>query len=190
MNSFQLTEAEQVYLLSVARASIAEHAGASVPSLAKKPDSETLDSRCGAFVTLWKQGELRGCIGYIIGFDPLTDTIHEAARAAAFEDPRFPPVQADELSSVRIEISVLSEPAPMTSYDEYQLGVHGLIVRDGRHAGLLLPQVATEHGMTREEFFTALCRKAGLPGNEWQKRQLTLSAFTAFVFGEESYENS
>lgn len=190
MNSFQLTETEQVYLLSVARTSIAEHAGALVPPVAERPVSETLKSRCGAFVTLWKQGDLRGCIGYVIGFDPLEDTIREAARAAAFEDPRFHPVQAGELSSIRIEISVLSEPAPMASYDEYQLGVHGLILRDGRHSGLLLPQVATEHGMTREDFFTALCRKAGLPGNEWQKRQLSLSAFTAFVFGEEPHANS
>lgn len=145
-------------------------------------------SKCGAFVTLTMNGELRGCIGYITSDDPLHQTIQEAAEHAAFEDPRFYPLTEEEYNNVEIEISVLSEAFPMKSYDEIELGKHGLILEESGRRGLLLPQVPVEHGMDKEQFLNAICRKTGVPQDLWRKKLLNLSLFSALVFCEKDLE--
>ncbi|MCE1188689.1 MAG: AmmeMemoRadiSam system protein A [Ignavibacteria bacterium] len=143
----------------------------------------------GAFVTLKKDGELRGCIGYIESDEPLFETVCEAAKLAAVEDHRFPPVDEMELPRILIEISVLSQPEYIGKFEEIEIGRHGLILEDDLGSGVLLPQVAIEYNMSANQFISALCQKAGLPSNEWMKRPLRIKAFTAEVFGEQVHRN-
>ena len=137
----------------------------------------------GAFVTLTKHGELRGCIGYTEPLFPLYETIIRGGTAAALQDPRFSPVAPHELDDLRMEISVLS-PLRRATPDEVIVGTHGLVVEQGRARGLLLPQVPLEWGWQRDEFLAHTCRKAGLALDAWQ-RTATLYTFTAEVFSEE-----
>jgi AmmeMemoRadiSam system protein A len=181
----QLTISEKKVLLSAARNSIelAFRVGeAAQPDYKKFPE---LKSHAGAFVTLTEDGNLRGCIGYIESEDRLFDTVCHAAQQAAFHDPRFQPLDESELDTISIEISVLTPPFPLSSYEEIEIGKHGLILEDMDRRGLLLPQVPVEHHMNKEEFLTALCEKAGLPGSLWRSHQLKLLGFTALVFNEE-----
>lgn len=137
----------------------------------------------GVFVTLTKDGELRGCIGFLHSDRPLLETVMDAAKHAAIYDPRFPKVRSDEVRNLQIEISILSEPFPI-EYDEIQIGKHGLILEEmGRH-GLLLPQVATEYNLDVPAFLSAICQKAGVDTDLWRKKKLNLKAFTAVVFSE------
>lgn len=114
------------------------------------------------FVTLHVQGELRGCIGTTEGDEPLGDATVRCAASAALRDPRFPAMRSEELGELNIEISVLSPLAPIRP-EEIEVGRHGLVVSDENHRGLLLPQVAPEHGLNREQFLAETCRKARLP---------------------------
>jgi AmmeMemoRadiSam system protein A len=143
----------------------------------------------GAFVTLKKNHELRGCIGYVIASVPLFETVCEAAQAAAFQDPRFSPVTKNELEKVEIEVSVLSPFEPIKNYDEIEIGTHGLLLDEGGRA-VLLPQVASENNFDRAHFLTALCHKAGLYGAYWKERMLKIQVFTATVFSEKIKEKS
>lgn len=157
-----------------------------------KPDYEkypVLKSKAGAFVTLTEHKQLRGCIGYIIGDQPVFDTVCEAAIQAAKYDPRFSPVVKDELKSISLEISILSEPFPLNSYSEIELGKHGLILEERGRRGLLLPQVPIEHKMNRDEYLDAICQKSGFKRSYWREKKLNLNAFTATVFSEEEFEN-
>ena len=138
----------------------------------------------GAFTTLHLRGRLRGCIGYVIPTHSLYRTVAETAQAAAFDDPRFPPVTAEEAPHLKVEISVLSPLQPIRP-EEVVTGVHGLIVSKGGRRGLLLPQVPVEWGWDRETFLSQTCRKAGLPPDAW-RQDIDLQAFTAEVFGEET----
>jgi AmmeMemoRadiSam system protein A len=138
----------------------------------------------GAFTTLHLEGRLRGCIGYVIPTHSLYRTVAETAQAAAFDDPRFSPVTAEEAPRLRIEISVLSPLHPVRP-EEVVTGVHGLIVTKGGRRGLLLPQVPVEWHWDRETFLSQTCLKAGLPPDAWMQ-DIDLQAFTAEVFGEES----
>jgi len=147
--------------------------------------------KCGVFVTLKIDGELRGCIGLIEGRAPLSQGIQDMAIAAATEDPRFPAVEPDELAKIDIEISVLSPMIPVTRLDEIQVGRDGLLLRKYPGSGLLLPQVPTEYGWDRDTFLNHLCLKAGLPpGSHLGPDGKSLAAdaklwrFTAEVFGE------
>jgi len=136
----------------------------------------------GAFTSLHRGGQLRGCIGYVMPLYPLYRTVADTAVAAAFHDPRFMPVTTGELAELEIEISVLSLPVPIKP-EEVEIGRHGLIVTLGNARGLLLPQVPVEWGWDREKFLSETCRKAGLPPDAW-KRGARLESFTAEVFGE------
>ena len=136
----------------------------------------------GAFVTLHRNGSLRGCVGYILPVKPLYKTVMEAAAAAALHDTRFPEVIPDELSGLEVEISVLS-PCQEVRLEEIQVGVHGLMVSQGFARGLLLPQVAVERDWTPLRFLEETCRKAGLPPAAW-RRGAKIEAFTAEVFSE------
>ncbi len=131
-------------------------------SLSPRPDHPGLGLRRGAFVTLTKAGELRGCIGHPSSDLPLGDVIRKVARDAAVADPRFPPVTAEELPDIAVEISVLSPPRKVASLSEVRVPHHGLLIRGQRGAGLLLPQVAEEYGLDRDAFFAMTLRKAGL----------------------------
>jgi AmmeMemoRadiSam system protein A len=141
--------------------------------------------KTGAFVTLHMNGELRGCIGFIYSNNNLIKTIADAAVLAAFQDYRFLPLSKEEFDKIKIEISVLSEPQKISSYDEIVIGKHGLIVEEEGKRGLLLPQVATEYNMNLEEFLTAICRKANLSPYLWQKKQINLQVFTVEYFSED-----
>jgi AmmeMemoRadiSam system protein A len=150
------------------------------------PDARTLPPRLneprGAFCTLHLEGRLRGCIGYIAAVKPLIQTVAETAVSAAFYDPRFPPVTPHEAPHLKIEVSVLSLPRPIRA-EQVVVGKHGLIVAQGSRRGLLLPQVAPEHGWDAATFLAQTCLKAGLPPDAW-RRGATIEAFTAEVFGE------
>lgn len=153
-------------------------------TLAVSETDPRLTAREGAFVTIHKQGQLRGCIGHIVAQGPLYLTVRDMAVAAVSQDPRFRPVAPDELAKIDIEISVLSQPRRAKNVDEIKMGVHGVIVKRGPfHAGVFLPQVATETGWSKEEFLSQLCsQKAGLPPDAWKDPRTVLEIFTADVF--------
>lgn len=185
----ELTVEEKKILLKTARESIQS---IFTKAAIEDPDYKTfplLKSKSGAFVTLTSHSRLRGCIGYIASDDPLFETVSTAAVQAALNDPRFPPMKLEEIPEIEVEISVLSEPFPLNSYDEIELGVHGLILEEKGRRGLLLPQVPIEHNMDKEEFLDAICQKTGLPRGFWKTKQLKFSGFTATVFNESEIFN-
>ncbi len=147
-----------------------------------KIDSPILKENRGAFVTIHKRGQLRGCIGYIEGQGPLHKTIEKMAEAAAFKDPRFTPVKEKELPELDIEISVLTPLKKITDVNEIQVGRHGIYIVKGMWAGLLLPQVATEYGWDRQTFLEHTCQKAGLPSNAWKEKDTEMYIFSADIF--------
>jgi AmmeMemoRadiSam system protein A len=141
-----------------------------------------LREELGAFVTLKLGARLRGCIGSVEGRGPVWDTVARMAKAAAFEDPRFPALRPDEFERLGIEISVLSPVRECVRPEEIEVGRHGLIVRKGGRSGLLLPQVATEWKWDRETFLAHTCLKAGLPETAWREAGCSLLWFEAEVF--------
>lgn len=171
-------------LLKVARETIAYFLDYGFAPLYKVEERE-FQTPSGVFVTLKKYGELRGCIGEILPRRPLFVATQWAALAAAFSDPRFPPLSREELDEVRLEISVLSIPRALEKPEGVEVGKHGLIIVKGEKMGLLLPQVPVEEGWDREQFLKGVCRKAGLPEDAWKDKETKLYVFTADVFGEE-----
>jgi AmmeMemoRadiSam system protein A len=178
-----LSPEARLALPRLAREAIAAHLSGRAYAPPREPAE--LRERRGAFVTLHERsgGELRGCIGLIEPRLPLGETVAEAAVSAATRDPRFPPVERDELVELTIEVSVLSPLSPIRPEDAV-VGTHGLSLRCAGHRGLLLPQVPGEHGWDREQFLEALCRKAGLPPGAWKRPDAQLTGFTAEVVGE------
>lgn len=141
----------------------------------------SLKEKCGAFVSLHKQGRLRGCIGHFGEDVPLYEIVAEMARAAAFEDPRFLPVTRNELDDLDIEISVLTPMRRIQSLDEFELHRHGIYIRKGYRSGTFLPQVADEVNWTKEEFVGHCSQdKAGLGWDGW--RDAELYVYEAIVF--------
>ena len=138
----------------------------------------------GAFVSLHRRGQLRGCIGYIEAVKPLLQTVREMAPAAAFQDPRFRPLQADELADLEIEISVLTPLKLIKSTDEIEVGRDGLYIVRGLNRGLLLPQVATQYHWDRQTFLEQTCNKAGLPGDAWKDPGTQIFIFRAEIFAD------
>jgi len=179
-----LDKKQKETLLKVARQTLEYFlAGKKLPEL-KITDPALLEKR-GVFVTLRKNGELRGCIGMIIPSEPLIDGVRSMAIEAATGDPRFPPVSLKELKDIEIEISVLTVPARVSSPDEIILGRDGVIVKKGYRQGVFLPQVADETGWTKEQFLSALCsQKAGLDPDAWKRPDTELYTFQAEVFSE------
>jgi AmmeMemoRadiSam system protein A len=180
----QFSPEDRRAMLALARAAI-------VSALENKPltraasEPPCLSLTQGVFVTLEVFGKLRGCIGVIEPREPLRESIIHCAQSAAFNDPRFSPLQREEVSGLEIEISVLSELFPI-SLQQIQIGKHGLVVATENHRGLLLPQVATEHKLSREEFLEETCHKAGLPRDAWRAPQTKIYAFTCEIFREGS----
>jgi len=177
-----LTDEERKTLLRLARQSLEEGVcGIAVPKELPDPAPALMEPR-GAFVTLRKQGQLRGCIGHVLTSEPLYKTVQECAAAAALADPRFAPVTPDEVPSLHIEISVLSAPAEIAP-EQIVIGEHGVLITQGRRRGLLLPQVPATWNWDRKQFLEETCVKAGLPQDAWQKGA-RIEAFTAEVFEE------
>jgi len=179
-----LSSDEKKLLLEIARDSII--LALRNESFAKPENiSENLKNKQGAFVSLHTKDDwLRGCIGTFTSDNPLYKTISEIAEAAAFKDPRFPPVQLKELDNIKIEISVISPLKKISSIDEIKVGRDGLYIIKGFNRGVLLPQVATSEGWNKIEFLEHTCLKAGLPINAY-KTGADIYTFTAEIFGEE-----
>jgi hypothetical protein len=171
-------------LLTIARESIASY----VKDGKRKQFTErdpVLNKPLGAFVTLHENGELRGCIGNMVGTGPLYQTIADMAIEAATGDPRFQKLSTGEVDKIDLEISVLSPLQKVKSPDEIKIPGHGVIVKKGFYSGVYLPQVATETGWTKEEFLTSLCaQKAGLSPDAWKDPATELYTFEAEVFKE------
>jgi AmmeMemoRadiSam system protein B/AmmeMemoRadiSam system protein A len=180
-----LTPRQKKRLIQIARETMDRYVRTGVKLNVEEPDAR-LTQKEGAFVTLHKNGSLRGCIGNIIGRKPLYLTVRDLAIASATEDHRFTPVKPEELDQIEVEVSVLSQPKTVTGIDEITLGVHGVIVSQGPlRSGVFLPQVAGETGWTKEEFLSELCvQKAGLPAGAWKDPETKIEIFTAEVFSE------
>jgi uncharacterized protein (TIGR00296 family) len=159
--------------------------------------SEKFSQKAGAFVTLFsilepKEFSLRGCIGYPLPSMSLWKSVTSAAIKAATADPRFQPLAKGELKNVIIEVSVLSDPTLVEAlgreniFKKIAIGKHGLIFESPLGSGLLLPQVALEHGWDEREFLENLCRKAGLGVNTWLSRNSLIYTFESIIFREES----
>jgi len=181
--SLNITEADKSALLNIARDSLLKY----FKKRKRKGDaadtehSATLKRHCGVFVTLKKQGELRGCIGKFSPKDALYQTVSEMTIAAATRDLRFNPVTPDELDQLEIEISVLTPLEMITSIDQIQLGKHGIFIRKGVSSGTYLPQVALDTNWTKEEFLGHCARdKAGIGWNGWKNGELYTYEAIAF----------
>jgi len=175
------SEEERLFLKRVARKSIEVAVkGARFGELASPTPG--LSERRGVFVTLKRQGRLRGCIGYIQALKPLAEAVREMAAAAAVEDDRFDPVMPREIDELDIEITVLSPLVKVDNIDDILVGRDGLLVRCGFQSGVLLPQVAIEQNWNRETFLAETCRKAGLPPETWREPGVEIYRFTAVIF--------
>lgn len=182
--SFNLDDKEKRDLLALARRTVDQKVRQQEVTT---PDpsrlSNTLRTNCGAFVTLRKKGELRGCIGRFDATEPLYKVVQQMAMASATEDYRFAPVNPEEVSQLEIEISVLTPMRRIQSADEFELGKHGIYMKKGARSGTFLPQVATETGWTKEEFLGHCAQdKAGIGWNGWKDAELFV--YEALVFDE------
>lgn len=179
-SEFRLSIEEKKELLRLARSSITQFIKEE-KVLNYETQSSILLSKKGAFVTLKKDGHLRGCTGYIEPVLPLYQTIIRASIFAACRDPRFPPVSVDELEELEIEISILTPLKKIQTPRLVEVGKHGLVISKGNKRGLLLPQVPVENHWSRETFLQQACLKAGLPENAW-KTGADIFIFEAVVF--------
>ena len=191
----QLDRAEQRQLLVVAREAI--EAAVRRPSVAATPGpsgaattgeataalAPGLSQPAAAFVTIHEHGQLRGCIGLMRFDEPLWLNVRDAARAAALEDRRFIPVVESELPALELEVSVLEPPVDLPDPEGFIAGRHGIIVEQGMHRALLLPQVADEMGWDEEQMLDAVCRKANLSGDAW-RHGARLQVFESTCFSE------
>ena len=171
-------------LLRLARTSIESTLEGRSPEVRAEDFDEDLRRPAGAFVTLRKKGDLRGCIGSIRAVEPLYRAVISSAISAAFRDPRFFPVRKDEIAHLDLEISVMGPIEQVRDVAEIEVGRDGLIVSRGRFAGLLLPQVASEYGWDRETFLDQTCLKAGLQPDAWSSPDTRIEKFAAEVFEE------
>jgi AmmeMemoRadiSam system protein A len=173
---------ERGLLLRLARESIAS--ALQSREIPLDPPTAHLFEPRGVFTSLYLHDELRGCVGYVLPASSVYRAVAETARAAAFNDNRFSPVALEEAADLKIELSILSPPKPIRP-GEVEVGRHGLLISWQGRRGLLLPQVSVERDWDRVTFLEQTCRKAGLPGDAWQ-RGATIEAFTAEVFGDEN----
>ena len=183
-DSDMLSDEQKKKLLKIARDSMETYV--KTGNKLKITDTDpVLNREMGAFVTLHKNGQLRGCIGSIIGRGPLYLTVNNMAVESSTSDPRFSPVSVSELADIDLEISVLSELEKIDDPSVIEIGKHGVLIKSGFNSGVFLPQVATETGWSKEEFMNNLCsHKAGLPSDAWKKGQCEIYIFSAVVFSE------
>jgi uncharacterized protein len=192
--TLMLSEGDEKLLLNIARNVITSHVKKKPPV---KPQEypEALNDKRGVFCTITKRGKLRGCIGLPYPIKSVIDALIDAAQSAC-EDPRFPPLTLKELKSIKIEISVLTEPQLITPITDdanltlaavpqrISVGRDGLIIQFGPYSGLLLPQVAREEGWNEEDFLGQLCLKAGLTEDMWKDPRAKIYSFQAQIFRE------
>ncbi|MFH2139107.1 MAG: AmmeMemoRadiSam system protein B [Candidatus Omnitrophota bacterium] len=181
-SSHMLTQEQRTKLLKIAKDSIREYVLTHKRIIIEENDPALLQKQ-GAFVTIKKNGQLRGCIGRIVADTSLANTVSEMAIQAATSDPRFAALDKNELDLITLEISAMSPIKQIDTIEEIVVGKHGLIIQKGFSSGLLLPQVATEYNWTREEFLQQTCRKAGLRAEDW-KNNAQIYIFSAEVFKE------
>ena len=183
-NQFILTDQEKEKLLQIARTTINEYLSTGkIPIIDKSELTSVMETECGAFVTLHKDGALRGCIGRFTANEPLYSIVQKMAIAAATEDNRFPTVEKDEMKEIDLEISVLTPLKKIESIDEIEMGRHGIYIKKGFSSGTFLPQVAIETGWTKEEFLGYCARnKARIGWDGW--KDADIFTYEAFVFGE------
>ena len=185
MTANLLSEGMRRTLLELARRTLESHFRGEPPPRLGSDRAEGFGEPRALFVTLRKSDDLRGCIGTLAPEGDLSRTVPKFALRAAFNDPRFPPLQESELTDCRIEISVLTPPAEIDNPEDVVVGRDGLIIEARGRSGLLLPQVATEWGFDRERFLSEVSRKAGLPPDAWRSPGVRIFTFQAEVFGEE-----
>jgi AmmeMemoRadiSam system protein B/AmmeMemoRadiSam system protein A len=181
---FSLNGHEKNELLALARKSVEYAVREKKPYEPTASASEALNQERGAFVTLRKSGELRGCIGYTSAAKPLSMTVRDTATLAALRDPRFQPVSASELPQIDYEVSVLSPLRRVLDTRQIKVGQHGLLMKNGAYEGLLLPQVPVEEKWDRQRFLEETCAKAGMRPGCWKDENTDIFMFTAVVFGE------
>ena len=179
-----LSETDRRSLLELARQAIADSVVLQKPP-ENAPQTGIFALKCGAFVTIHLRGRLRGCIGIVEAYEPLGEAIARCAAGAALHDARFSPVRPEELPQLQIEISLLSPLEPILP-EAVEIGKHGLLISQSGKRGLLLPQVAVEHKLTREQFLDEACRKAGLSPKAWQDPSTEIRGFTCEVFDEQA----
>lgn len=179
---------EGTILVRLARESIESYFSKKLVSV---PESQKFKDKSGVFVTLNKYEKLRGCIGFPEAVYELDRAIIDAARSAAFRDPRFSPVKKEEMEDITVEITVLTPPElievddPIEYLDKIEIGKHGLIIRKGFYSGLLLPQVFTDYESTPKEALEMTCEKAGLARNAWKEEDAKIYRFSGQIFEEE-----
>jgi AmmeMemoRadiSam system protein A len=183
-----LAESEKKLLLELARRALTARVEDRPPAR-DLPTDDSLKQPGGAFVTLFKNKRLRGCIGQLPGTDSLVNVVTHCARAVATDDPRFSGVQPEELPCIEIEISVLS-PLHEIEPQEIEVGRHGLFVASSAHRGMLLPQVAVQFQWDARRFLAATCEKAGLPPDAWRMPDVRIQAFTSEDFREADFEDA
>jgi AmmeMemoRadiSam system protein A len=177
-----LSEEDRKAILELARQGVF-HAVYHERPLATFPITGIFAERRGLFVTLHVAKKLRGCIGVIEGHAELGETLARCAADAALHDPRFSRLRAEELDALEIEVSLLTPLYPIRP-EEVEIGIHGLLVERGPRRGLLLPQVAVEHQLGREQFLAETCVKAGLPREAWKDPETKLYGFQCEIIAE------
>lgn len=192
MSTPALSPEEQRYLGNVARLAIMRELTGGKPGDIPPPPEEStlLWEPLGAFVTLTHNGLLRGCIGNMIGQGPLYLTVSRMACAAAFEDPRFPPLRKEEWSEIKLEISVLGQLTTCPDPERIEIGKHGVLLLKGDQSSVFLPQVPVEQHWDRQTYLHQLCLKAGLPPESWKAPDAELFWYEAFVFAPAEEESS
>ena len=188
---FDLTDTDGEIMVKLARNAVKKYLETNIKVIDNEFNSK-FTAKAGAFVTINKQNSLRGCIGYPLPIKKLSNAIIDAAIAAATEDPRFPPVNLDEIDQIIFEVTVLSPPVEINveTYQDYlsmiKVGRDGLIVESGYKSGLLLPQVPIEYKWNVKEFLEHTCEKAGLDKHAWMDNDTRISKFEGVIFKEES----
>jgi len=185
---FQLSDTDQQLLLRIARESVFAYLSGRAPRFPHAAGGVLAETR-GVFVSIHQQNELRGCIGNIHPATPLVRTVAECAISAAVADPRFKPLTIEELADSEFEISILSAMERVDRVDTIEVGRDGLLIIKNTFRGLLLPQVASRYGWSRERFLAETCRKAGLGAHEW-KEGASVFRFTAHAFAEDRRQKS
>ncbi len=185
---FQLTESEKQFLLKIARDSVQLYLLGQEPRVPHIAPG-VLTEPHGLFVSIHKNGQLRGCIGNVEPTEPLFRSAAQCAIAASVNDPRFLPLTPDELLEAEFEISVLSGMQQVQNVSEIEVGKHGLLISKSRSRGLLLPQVAATYGWDRERFLDETCKKAGLRAGDWREGAI-IHRFSASIFCEKQFHLS
>jgi len=184
MESIHIPPSSQKRLMELSRRTLESFVRETAKQTETIEDPYLLTSNYGAFVSLHKGDELRGCIGTCFPTRPLYQTVSEMTEAAASRDPRVSPVRASELAEIGIEISVLSPLQLVQDPLSLEAGKHGLHITSGENRGVLLPQVAIQYGWDMETFLCQTCLKAGLPKNGWKWPETKIMGFTALIIEE------